>query len=123
LLYGAMLPWPKNEAENQKKLARVNGAEAILVDGALVAYVHRGGRSVSSFLTADEPDRARVARAVAEALSALSHGKKTDGLLLTEIDGVAASAHPLAPFLLEAGFAASSLGYYVRRHPSPVAHA
>ena len=124
-LYGTILPWPKHADETTaaKKLSRVSGAEVILVDGALAACVHRGGRSVSSFLPADEPDRTRVARAVAEALSRVSHQNKNEGLLIADIDGVAATAHTLAPFLLDAGFAASSLGYYVRRQPPPVAHA
>ena len=125
-LYGTILPWPKRAEGDTTalgKLARANGAEVILVDGALGAYVHRGGRTVSTFLPRDEPDRARAAKAVSEALSALSHRGKSEGLLIAEIDGVAATAHALAPYLLDAGFAASSLGYYVRRHPAATAHA
>ena len=39
------------------------------------------------------------------------------GLLIDEINGVKAAEHPLAPFLLEAGFHPSAMGFMMRRDP------
>ena len=124
-LYGSMLPWPAAAASNElnsnekepavnqpRKLSRVNGAEVALIDGRLAAYLHRGGRVLSTFLPEQEPDRARASRALAELL--VVHAQRHH-LVIGEIDGLAASRHALAPFLLNAGFEASIAGYSARR--------
>ena len=41
------------------------------------------------------------------------------GLLVSDIDAVPAHEHPLAPFLVAAGFVRSGLGYQVRRERRP----
>jgi ATP-dependent Lhr-like helicase len=89
------------------------GAIVIVTNGACAAYLARGGRALTVYLPDDEPARSMVARAVAGALA--EHG----GLLLTEINGGPAGEHPLAPFLVEAGFALSALGFALSRRPAP----
>ncbi|HWF86252.1 MAG TPA: hypothetical protein VG222_15440, partial [Vicinamibacterales bacterium] len=89
------------------------GATVILVDGALAAYVARGDRQLLTFLPDAEPARSKAARAIAHVLidRARAGGDAPRGMLIEEIDGVPPSAHPLAPFLADAGFVAGALGY------------
>ena len=44
-------------------------------------------------------------------------GHKLKGMLITAINGVSVAEHPLARFLLEAGFQAAPMGFNVRRKP------
>jgi ATP-dependent Lhr-like helicase len=111
--YGALLPWP--EAAAGRAPARAAGAAVVLVDGACAAWLARGGRALTVWLPDDAPARATVAHAVARELAALAAAGRPGGLLVSEIDGVPADRHPLAPVLVEHGFAASGLGLSVRR--------
>jgi hypothetical protein len=57
-----------------------------------------------------------TARALAARLAALARGE--DGrlaLLVSEINGIPASQHPLAIYLMEAGFSPSAMGFQMRR--------
>ncbi len=115
LLYGGMLPWPATTG-TQSKLVRAGGAEVVLVDGALVAYIARGGRSLTTFLPAGtDTHAAAVARATAAAIFAVAVRRSSDGLVIGEIDGLPSPHHVLAPLLAEAGFTPSAQGYYLRR--------
>jgi ATP-dependent Lhr-like helicase len=91
---------------------RTVGATVILVDGALAAYLARGDRQLLTWIPDAEPQRSRIARAVARALleRARSGGDTPRGMLVEEIDGIAASMHPLAPLFVEAGFLAGAMG-------------
>ncbi|MDQ3938195.1 MAG: hypothetical protein M3253_05885, partial [Chloroflexota bacterium] len=40
---------------------------------------------------------------------------RDSGLLVAEINGIPAPAHPMAPFLTAAGFQPSAMGYMMRR--------
>ena len=44
--YGAALPWPEREGHRPGRKA---GALVVLVDGVLVFYVERGGKTLLSF--------------------------------------------------------------------------
>ena len=88
----------------------------MLVNGACTAWVARGGRTLLVYLPEDEPARGTVARALAAQLAALAgEGGRHGGLLVAEIDGAPAVEHPLAPYLIEAGFTASALGFSLSR--------
>jgi ATP-dependent Lhr-like helicase len=92
----------------------------VIVNGRLGAYVGRHGRQVLSYLPADEPDRSMVGRAVARQLAAMAlvgEGRE-GGLIVAEVNGSGAQAHPLAAFLVEAGFTPSAMGLQVRRDRS-----
>ena len=108
--YGTMLKWPAGEpgAEPGRGPTRTVGALVILVNGELGAYISRSARQLQVYLPEDDPARSTVARAVTRRLAGL-------GLLIAEINGIAAPEHPLAPFLVEAGFSPSALGFHVRR--------
>jgi len=85
----------------------------ILVNGALAAYLARGDRQLTTFLPESEPDRSKLARAVARVLidRARTGGDTPRGMLIEEIDGTPPSLHPMAPYLSEAGFVAGAMGF------------
>jgi len=92
----------------------------VLVNGALAAWIGRGGRQLAVYLPDDEPRRSMVAREVATALAAAA---LAGGLLVAEINGRPAGEHPLAAYLVEAGFSASAMGFNVsRRRVAPTEH-
>jgi len=95
---------------------RTVGAQVILVDGQLAAYLGRG-RQLLVYLPDAEPERSRVARALAARLADIARtGEgRVGGLLIGEIDGAPAADHALAPFLVEAGFVSSALGFQILR--------
>ena len=111
--YGTILHWPASgeaadAASPGRGPSRTVGSLVILVNGALAAYISRGGRQLQVFLPEDEPARSTSARALSRRLAGL-------GLLIGEINGVPASEHPLAPYLVDAGFSPSAMGFHVRR--------
>ena len=110
--YGTILKWPES-AFGRGGPTRSVGALVILVNGELGAYISRGGRQLQIYLPEDEPARSTVARALARRLAGL-------GLLIAEINGAHAAGHPLAPFLIEAGFSPSAMGFHVRRGLPPM---
>ena len=89
------------------------GATVVLVVGALAAYLARGDRQLLTWLPEAEPERSRAGRAVARVLidRARSGGESPRGMLIEEIDGSPPANHPLAPFLIEAGFIPGAMGF------------
>jgi ATP-dependent Lhr-like helicase len=118
--YGALLRWPA-APEDGSILTRSVGARVVLVDGALTAYLRRGNPNIQVLLPEDEPARSQVARALAEFLVAYvqradnPEGRGRTSMLITRVNGVPVAEHPLARFLLDAGFRAAPLGFNVRR--------
>jgi len=95
---------------------RMVGATVILVDGALAAYLARGDRLLLTFLPEAEPQRSKMARAIARALRERSRmpvgeDQAPRGMLIEEIDGVPPSAHPMAPYLAKVGFISGAMGF------------
>jgi len=117
--YGTMLKWPAPNAADSgagRGPTRTVGALVILVDGALAGYVARGGRQLLTFVPEDEPARTTTSRALATRLAAIARGEDgRGGLLVSEINGIPTSDHPLAPFLIDAGFNASAMGFQMRK--------
>jgi ATP-dependent Lhr-like helicase len=98
---------------------RTIGATVVLVDGAMTAFLARGDNQLLTYLPDAEPQRSHAARAVARALIARARepaaGADPDnaprGMLIEEIDGFAPpSVHPLAPYLVDAGFVDGAMG-------------
>jgi len=117
--YGTLLPWPADpeRADAGRRTTRSVGSLVILVNGMLGAYISRGARQLQAFLPDDEPARSTMARAVAGRLAALA---RAAGLLIAEVNGVPTAEHPLAPYLVNAGFAPSAMGFMMRRAPAAV---
>jgi len=119
--YGALLRWPAAPEEGSS-LTRSVGARVVLVDGALTAYLRRGNTNVQVMLPEDEPACSQTSRALAEFFVANAQreegedeGHRLKGMLITAVNGVPVAEHPLARFLLEAGFQAAPSGFNVRR--------
>ena len=112
--FGAALPWPEREGARPQRAA---GAQVILEDGRLVAWLGRAERNLLTYLPETEPERTESAKAVAAALAALVSGGRRRALLVGKIDGDDPAQSPLAPFLREAGFHAGSRGYLMRTPP------
>ena len=118
--YGTMLKWPVVSAADSasgRGPTRTVGSQVVLVNGALGAYIPRGARQVTVFLPEDEPTRSTVGRALAARLARLARVEEGQpGLLVSEINGLPATEHPFASFLLEAGFNPGAMGFQMRRH-------
>jgi ATP-dependent Lhr-like helicase len=112
--YGSLLRWPGGPADIRGATRSV-GATVILIDGALAAWIARAGRQILVWLPEDEPARSRVGRSLAARLADLARDPASGGLLVGEINNAPAVDHPFAPFLLEAGFTASALGFQIVR--------
>jgi ATP-dependent Lhr-like helicase len=135
-VYGAALPWPDrggpSDAESATGVAvdvgegtggtagskrasghragRKAGALVVLVDGELVLYVERGGKTLLSF-TEDETALKEAATALSGAVAAGALGR----MVVQKADG--ASVHqdtPLSAALQAAGFAATPRGLRLR---------
>jgi len=129
--YGGALPWPERrsleatEAEASRagagpgagpaertgghKPARKAGALVVLVDGALVLYVERGGKTLLSFRE-DDASLAPAVDALALAVRDGALGKMT----VTKADGEAALTSPLGVALEQAGFRPTPRGLRLR---------
>ncbi len=114
--YGAALPWPIREPVDGggrgHQPARKAGALVVLVDGELVLYVERGGRSLLTW--SDDPGSLQAA---ADALALAVREGALGKLTVERSDGtsVLGSDHALATALAQAGFHATPRGLRLRR--------
>ena len=105
--YGAVLPWPESEVRHRP--ARKAGALVVLVDGRLVFYVERGGKTLLSFTDDGDAIRPAVdALALAAREGALGH------LSVERADGEAVLDAPYVDALIEAGFRPTARGLRLR---------
>ncbi|HUG85130.1 MAG TPA: helicase-related protein, partial [Euzebya sp.] len=98
-VYGAALPWP-DPAGGKGRPRRVAGAHTVTVDGHLVLFLEKGGRSALTFT--DDPDRLAAA---AGAAAALVETARVRDLKITKIDGEVPADQPLVTALRGAQFA------------------
>ncbi|WP_327044657.1 DEAD/DEAH box helicase [Microbispora sp. NBC_01189] len=106
--YGAALPWPERADDVTHKPGRKAGALVVLVEGALVLYVERGGKTLLSYGSAEDLRPAVQALAVSVRRGAL--GKLT----VERADGAAITGSPLAEALEAAGFHPTPRGLRIR---------
>jgi ATP-dependent Lhr-like helicase len=111
--YGSALKAPAAGENVPRGFTRTVGASVVLVDGTLAAYLGRGDRQLLTWLPETEPQRSRAGRAVARVLidRARSGVDSPRGMLIEDIDGLPPAGHPIAPWLIEAGFIAGALGF------------
>lgn len=110
--YGAALPWPKGDGESGHRPGRKAGALVVLVDGDLVLYLERGGKTLLTF-TEDPAARQQATHA----LAALVHERRVDSLVIDRVDGESVHGNTFATFLTDAGFAATPRGLRLRGRP------
>ncbi|AEI12551.1 ATP-dependent helicase [Cellulomonas gilvus] len=116
--YGAALPWPAppaaregTDAAARHRPGRKAGSLVVLVDGALVLYLERGGRTVLTF-----DDDTPTLEAAARGLAAVA--RRTGRLTVSRIDGAGVLADGAARSaagraLVAAGFATTPRGLRV----------
>ncbi|RIJ78693.1 ATP-dependent helicase [Nakamurella silvestris] len=109
--YGAALPWPAQRGEEKHRPARRAGALVALVEGELVLYAERGGRTLLTF--SDEPAALNAAAAgIARVVLHSGLGSFT----VQRIDGEEAllAQGPVPESLVRAGFSATPKGLRLR---------
>jgi len=109
--YGAALPWPTrpNETAAAHKPGRKAGALVVSMDGRLVLYVERGGRTLLSW--SDDPGMlGPAATALARAVREGALGRLT----VERADGAGVYDSPLAQALRDAGFHPTPRGLRLR---------
>jgi ATP-dependent Lhr-like helicase len=110
--YGAALPWPDRPGETpaSHRPGRKAGALTVLVDGSLILYVERGGRTLLSWT-----DEAQVLAPAAAALAAAVRAGALGRLTVERADGERAGGDsPLTQALEAAGFRPSPRGLRLR---------
>ena len=130
--YGSALRWPElpvaeEDSETAPRLlTRAAYAEVILRNGQLVAWLRRGNPNLLVFLPPEEPERSQAASGLAHFLCSRGQdrlrGASQQGVLITSINGQPVAAHPMARFLMDAGFHPGPLGMHLRRIPLALSH-
>jgi ATP-dependent Lhr-like helicase len=131
--YGSVLRWPELPVADEdsetapRLLTRAAYAEVILRNGQLVAWLRRGNPNLLVFLPPEEPERSQAASGLAHFLCARGQDglrgsdSRHRGVLITTINGQPVAAHPMARFLMDAGFHPGPLGMHLRRIPPAIA--
>ena len=110
--YGAALAWPRRDDADRRPFQRAAGAYVVLVDGAPVLYLERGGSGLVTFPAA--ADAERLSRALA-ALRVLVVDGRLRELVVSKVDG-----EPVGPTgawrdrLVAAGFVPGYRGMALR---------
>jgi ATP-dependent helicase Lhr and Lhr-like helicase len=109
--YGAALPWPQRPGETagSHRPGRKTGALVVLIEGGLVLYVERGGRTLLSW--SDDPGTLGPAAA---ALARAVHDGALGRLTVERADGAYVYESPLAQALQDAGFHPTPRGLRLR---------
>jgi ATP-dependent Lhr-like helicase len=110
--YGAALGWPERPTDGnapQHRPGRKAGALVVLVDGALVVYVERGGKSLLTF-----SDDEGLLQPAVDALALAVRDGALGKLAVERADGDAVLGTPLAAALRAAGFHATPRGLRIR---------
>ena len=113
--YGAALPWPDRPGEtpSSHRPGRKAGALVVLVDGSLVLYVERGGRTLLSWTDDPEvlgPGATALAASVRDGALGRLSVERADGLTV----GSGIHGSPLAQALEAAGFRPTPRGLRLR---------
>ena len=109
--YGAALAWPRRSESDRRPFQRAAGAYVVLVDGAAVVYMDRGGTSLQTLPAADEPE---TLAAALRALGDLVADGRTRELVISRVDGNPVASSEAREALLAAGFVAGYRGYALR---------
>ncbi|MEU9099271.1 ATP-dependent helicase [Streptomyces sp. NPDC048361] len=109
--YGAALHWPEPPGGAGHKPGRKAGSMVVLVDGELVLYLERGGKSLLAW--ASDPDSPALT-AAAGSLAAAARAGRLGTVTVERANGDPALTSPLARPLEAAGFVATPKGLRLR---------
>ncbi|MDL9945946.1 ATP-dependent helicase [Gordonia sp. ABSL11-1] len=108
--YGAALEWPTSrDPDGGHRPGRKPGALVVLVDGALVVFVERGGKTVLTFTEMESH-----LEAAAGALAALVRAGRVSRLMIDQVDSQPVRSSELGGLLVGAGFATTPRGIRLR---------
>lgn len=107
--YGAALGWPALEGVGHRP-GRKAGALVVLVDGMLVLYLERGGKSALAFT-----GEAAAIEAATRDLAATARARRLDTLTIEQVNGAFVHGTGWGRALREAGFVESPRGLTLRR--------
>lgn len=107
--YGATLPWPTRE--DNRAVGRFAGAQVILVDGELSAYLSKSEQSVLTFFDPSSVDTRRQAAGIAKALANLVTSGLRRAVLIEEVNGLHPGESAMAGALREEGFRPRTHGW------------
>ncbi|WP_284975667.1 ATP-dependent helicase [Arthrobacter sp. efr-133-TYG-104] len=109
--YGAALPWPavSVDAGSGHRPGRKAGALVVMVDGALVLYVERGGKTLLTF-----SNEGAVLGVAAEALVGVVRRGAVDKLFMEKVNGHDLLDTPIAAALTSAGAYSTPKGLRIR---------
>ena len=109
--YGAALPWPalSVDAGSGHRPGRKAGALVVMVDGALVLYVERGGKTLLTFSQDDA-----VLTVAAQALVDVVRRGAVDKLFMEKVNGHDLLETPIAVALAAAGAYSTPKGLRIR---------
>ncbi len=109
--YGAALPWPatSSDAGTGHRPGRKAGALVVLVDGELILYVERGGKTLLTFT-----DNTVILGAAAQALVGIVRRGAVDRLFMEKVNGNDLLGTPIAEALTAAGAYSTPKGLRIR---------
>jgi ATP-dependent Lhr-like helicase len=108
--YGSVLPWPERGASDAgHRAGRKAGASVVLVDGKLVLYVERGGKSMLSYTRKEG-----MLRAAVDALARAARSGFLGRCKFERVDGTALRGSELEKVLVESGFRPTYRGLELR---------
>ncbi|MGX4761815.1 Lhr family ATP-dependent helicase [Corynebacterium minutissimum] len=87
--YGAALSWPPSDGPDSARPTRAAGALVVLMDGLPVAHLTRGGKTLTTFLTAlpEGIERAEVLTAILNGLNELVASGRLSKLVIEKANG------------------------------------
>ncbi|MEQ6899406.1 ATP-dependent helicase [Microbacterium sp. KR10-403] len=109
--YGAALAWPALEGSAHRP-GRKAGAVVVLVDGALVLYLERGGKTALAF-SSDDETLAAGCRSLAETAKT----RRLETLTIEQVNGEIVYGTAVGRALRQAGFVESTRGLTLRKAP------
>ena len=127
--YGAALPWPhlpQSDSGTGHRPGRKAGAMVVLVDGELVLYLERGGKSMLCFVEVSDPRSTEntadanvlaappAVSAATRALAVLVTGHRIEKLTVETINGVFVIGTVVGDALSAAGFLRTPRGLRLR---------
>lgn len=107
--YGAALPWPERDNAGGHRPGRKAGALVVMVDGRLIVYVERGGRTVLSFT-----EDSGLLQPAVDALALAIRDGQLGKLSVETADGEQVRHTAFGDALAKAGFHATPRGLRLR---------